>query len=222
MSPDEIERLRAEGERMAEMFAKDVYIESANLEPGHYDLRLKGKGCMLLAGQLTQMFYDSGGKNFITSSIEHQFSDGKDVFALTIQKMSGDDTPAQKLERQAKRIAELEAEKKRRLYNYRYRFCFLRSERDAALAAYPKRIAKQRAALKKLGHKYHERGDDIAGLKSKAGMLQAALVEERAKRCSLIDMHVAPRVTNEFKIQPRYMRSLARQQLEAEYPEVMR
>jgi predicted RNase H-like nuclease (RuvC/YqgF family) len=95
---------------MAEMFAKDVYIESANMEPEHYNIRLKGKGCMLLAGQLTRMFYDSGGKNFITSTIEYKFSNGKDVFALTIQKMSEGDTPAQKIERQAKRIAELDAE----------------------------------------------------------------------------------------------------------------
>jgi len=171
---DEIARLQAEGERMAEMFAKDVYIESANLEPGRYDLRLKGKGCMLLAGQLTRMFYDSGGNNFITSAIEHTFSDGKDVFSLTIQKMSGEDTPAQKLERQAKRIAELQSlnedlmvngnSLRTRAQRSETRRMDLEEERNDLR----EKNGKQRAALKKLGKAKRERGK--------------ALVEERARR----------------------------------------
>ena len=94
-------RLEEENARLTKMFVDDCYIESANLEPGHYDIRLGGKGCMLLCGQLLRMFHESGGENFVTSGIEFAFSDKEKMesYELTIQKVAADDSPAQKITR---------------------------------------------------------------------------------------------------------------------------
>jgi len=106
----EIESLGKENERLAEMLAKGVYIESATMQPEHYNIRTRGIGAMLLAEKLVMFFKASGGENFTTSTIEMEFTDPKECerYALTIQKLDGEDSPAQKLDRQGKRIAELE------------------------------------------------------------------------------------------------------------------
>ncbi|MGB3944038.1 MAG: hypothetical protein WBK88_04515 [Methanothrix sp.] len=105
----ELESLSKENERLAEMLAKGVYIESAALQPESYDICTRGAGAMLLAEKLVMFFKSSGGENFVTSTIEMEFADPKERerYALTIQKLDGEDSPAQKIERQARRIAEL-------------------------------------------------------------------------------------------------------------------
>jgi hypothetical protein len=108
----EIAKLTAENDRLAKMFADDCYIESAHMEPGYYNINTRGKGAMLLAGQLLQYFRQSCGKNFLTSTFQMEFGDSKTMenFELTIQKVGGNDSPAQKITRQAKRIKQLEAQ----------------------------------------------------------------------------------------------------------------
>jgi hypothetical protein len=98
---ERIQTLEAENERLAKMFAGDVYIESAHLEPGHYDMRLRGKGAMLLAGQIIKMFRDSGGENFLTNTMAYEFGDPvtRELYELTVQKVDGEDSPAQKIQR---------------------------------------------------------------------------------------------------------------------------
>ncbi len=105
----EIETLGDENERLAEMLAKGVYIESASLKPEHYDIRTRGTGAMLLAEKLVMFFKASGGENFVTSTIEMEFADPKERerYALTIQKLDGEDSPAEKMQRQAEEIASL-------------------------------------------------------------------------------------------------------------------
>jgi hypothetical protein len=94
------------------MFAEDTYIESATMEPGYYDLRLRGRGAMLLIGRLLFMFRESGGTNYLTNTVEMTLPDAKtrEIFELTFQKVDGADSPAQKIERLEKRIKELESE----------------------------------------------------------------------------------------------------------------
>jgi len=96
-----VERLEAENTRLMKMFADDMYIESANMVPGHYDINMRGKGAMLICGQMLQMFRESGGVNFHTSTFQMEFGDPKtfEIFELTIQKVNGDDSPAQKITR---------------------------------------------------------------------------------------------------------------------------
>ena len=104
---DEIERLRSENERLAKMFAENTYIESAHMEPGFYDINLRGQGAMLLIGHLIQMFRDTGGENFITNTLQMTLPDGKtnELFELTIQKVNGEDSPAMKITRLTSEIA---------------------------------------------------------------------------------------------------------------------
>lgn len=107
----ELEALSRENGQLAEMLAKGVYIESAALRPESYNIRARGTVAMLLAEKLVLFFRASGCWNFVTSTIEMEFTDPKECerYALTIQRLDGEDSPAQKLDRQAKRIAELEA-----------------------------------------------------------------------------------------------------------------
>jgi hypothetical protein len=106
-----IKLLESENERLVKMFADDVYIESAVMEPEYYNINLRGKGAMLLIGQIITIFRESGGKNFLTNTLEMELPDSKtrEIFELTIQKVDGEDSPAQKIQRQAAKIAELEA-----------------------------------------------------------------------------------------------------------------
>lgn len=53
----------------------------------------------------------------------------------------------------------LRDEKARKIANYRYRFCYLRSERDSALNTYPKEIKKLNEQLIKYKRSF-EVGDD--------------------------------------------------------------
>lgn len=104
-----IDQLEAENARLAKMFAEDVYIESAYMSPEHYNLSLRGKGAMLVIGQLIHIFRESGGKNFLTNTLVMTLPDNKtqECFELTIQKVEGKDSPAQKIERQVKQIEAL-------------------------------------------------------------------------------------------------------------------
>ena len=106
-----IETLMQENQRLVDMFKKEIYIESMSADPEHYNLCLRGKGAMLVIGQLIQIFRDSGGKNFLTNTLQMTLPDGKtrELFELTIQKVDGEDSPAMKIERLEKENAELKA-----------------------------------------------------------------------------------------------------------------
>jgi len=106
-----IETLMQENQRLVDMFKKEIYIESMSADPEHYNLCLRGKGAMLIIGQLIEIFRSSGGKNFLTNTLQMTLPDGKtrELFELTIQKVDGEDSPAMKLERLEKENAELKA-----------------------------------------------------------------------------------------------------------------
>lgn len=105
----ELEKADAENDRLAKMFADECYIESAHMTPGFYDINVRGKGAMILCGQLLQMFRETGGKNFITNTFQMEFGDPKtfETFELTIQKVRGEDSPAMALQRKAEEISRL-------------------------------------------------------------------------------------------------------------------
>jgi hypothetical protein len=105
------EALMRENQRLVDMFKKEIYIESMSADPEHYNLCLRGKGAMLIIGQLIDIFRSSGGKNFLTSTLQLTLPDGKtrELFELTIQKVGGIDSPAMKLERLENENAELKA-----------------------------------------------------------------------------------------------------------------
>lgn len=104
-----VEFLTKENKRLVDMFQKEIYIESMSADPNHYNLSLRGKGAMLIIGQLIQIFRDSGGKNFLTNTLQLTLPDGKtrELFELTIQKVDGEDSPAMKIERLEKENQEL-------------------------------------------------------------------------------------------------------------------
>lgn len=107
----EVARLRSENERLVKMFSDNTYIESAHMEPGFYDINLRGQGAMLLIGHLIQMFRDTGGENFVTNTLQMTLPDGKtnELFELTIQKVNGKDSPAMKITRLMEEIAAKDA-----------------------------------------------------------------------------------------------------------------
>jgi dCMP deaminase len=96
-----IDRLMAENERLAKMFAENTYIVPTNQDPGYFNIALRGEGAMLLIGQLIHIFRESGGVNFLTNTLQLTLPDGKtrELFELTIQKVDGADSPAMKIER---------------------------------------------------------------------------------------------------------------------------
>ena len=100
---------KQENARLLKMFQEDIYIESINADPNHYNLTMRGKGAMLIVGQLIQIFRESGGKNFLTNTLQMTLPDGKtrELFELTIQKVCGVDSPAMKIERLEKENKEL-------------------------------------------------------------------------------------------------------------------
>ncbi len=100
---------KQENDRLLKMFQEDIYIESINADPNHYNLTMRGKGAMLIVGQLIQIFRESGGKNFLTNTLQMTLPDGKtrELFELTIQRVCGADSPAMKIERLEKEIKEL-------------------------------------------------------------------------------------------------------------------
>ncbi|MCK9571236.1 hypothetical protein M0R72_19970 [Candidatus Pacearchaeota archaeon] len=104
-----IEALMQENQRLVDMFKKEIYIESMSADPEHYNLCLRGKGAMLIIGQLIEIFRSSGGKNFLTNTLQLTLPDGKtrELFELTIQKVDGEDSPAMKIERLEKENQEL-------------------------------------------------------------------------------------------------------------------
>jgi hypothetical protein len=107
--PLTIDRLLQENQRLFDMFQKEIYIESIHADPGYYNLSLRGKGAMLIVGQLIQIFRESGGKNFLTNTLQLTLPDGKtqELFELTIQKVDGEDSPAMKIERLEKENKQL-------------------------------------------------------------------------------------------------------------------
>jgi hypothetical protein len=106
-----IELLTKENQRLVKMFEEDTYIAPTPQDPGYFSIALRGKGAMLIIGQLIHIFRESGGKNFLTNTLQLTLPDGKtrELFELTIQKVDGEDSPAMKLERLENENAELKA-----------------------------------------------------------------------------------------------------------------
>jgi len=104
--------LESENKRLIKMFVEDCFIESATLEPNCYDLRVKGKGAMLVAGSLIRMFRESGGKNFVVGEMSMEFDDPKfgELYEFTIQKLNGEDSPVQKVQRLEKECERLRSD----------------------------------------------------------------------------------------------------------------
>ena len=167
----EIEMLMAENARLAKMFADDVYIESASMEPGYYDITTRGKGAMLLVGQLLQFFRSSGGKNFLTNQFQMEFGDSKtsESFELTIQKINGEDSPVQKLQRQAAMIEDISRKYQNALDDVKNleeqieTFHLRRGNELRQMNEISLRNKEQAARIKDLEHQLDTRSQEITG-----------------------------------------------------------
>jgi hypothetical protein len=106
-----IDLLTQENQRLVTMFEENTFIAPTGYDPGYFNIDLRGKGAMLIIGQLIHIFRESGGKNFLTNTLQLTLPDGKtrEIFELTIQKVDGADSPAMKIERLTEENQQLKA-----------------------------------------------------------------------------------------------------------------
>lgn len=73
--------------------AKNLMLERLRLEDGKIDMSVSGERAKLFMASLIEFFRQNGGPNFLTLSV----NDGENNFAITIQNLKGEDSPAQKI-----------------------------------------------------------------------------------------------------------------------------
>lgn len=95
---DAAERERDENAQMVTALkaedAETLMLERLTMEDGKIDMSMSGERAKLFMASLIEFFQQNGGVNFLTLTVNN----GQNSFAINIQNLKGEDSPAQKIQ----------------------------------------------------------------------------------------------------------------------------
>ena len=79
---------------------EDIQLHGMDIDEDGLNMKLSGESIKLFYMFLINLFYSSGGTNFLTLSVQHE----NDKFEITIKNCNGTSTPAEKIEQLTKEL----------------------------------------------------------------------------------------------------------------------